>query len=156
MSASGSFDNAEPNLTPLLDIVFQLITFFMLVINFSNDNYDQRVRLPVAGTAQPMENAEKISEDRLVFNVDRKGHLIWNGQEMLTHQAVAEIHHQAQIVQLNLKAAGQKYDPGKGLPTTIVLRGDKDTPFNMLYTLIQACQQNGFFKFALKAMSSAS
>ena len=26
---------AEPNLTPLLDVVFQLITFFMLVINFS-------------------------------------------------------------------------------------------------------------------------
>ena len=25
---------AEPNLTPILDMVFQLITFFMLVINF--------------------------------------------------------------------------------------------------------------------------
>ena len=44
---------AEPNLTPLLDVVFQLITFFMLVINFSNENYDQRVRLPVAGSARP-------------------------------------------------------------------------------------------------------
>ncbi|MGZ3382424.1 MAG: ExbD/TolR family protein, partial [Isosphaeraceae bacterium] len=30
---------AEPNLTPLLDVVFQLITFFMLVINFAADNY---------------------------------------------------------------------------------------------------------------------
>ena len=49
MSASGSKAvSAEPDLTPLLDVVFQLITFFMLVINFSNDNYDQRVRLPVA------------------------------------------------------------------------------------------------------------
>ena len=33
---------AEPNLTPLLDVVFQLITFFMLVINFSNDNFDSK------------------------------------------------------------------------------------------------------------------
>jgi biopolymer transport protein ExbD len=155
MSASGSFDNAEPNLTPLLDIVFQLITFFMLVINFSNDNYDQRVRLPVAGTARPLEDADKISEDRLVFNVDRRGHLIWNGEEMPTHKAIAEIKHQAQIVQLNLKAAGHKFDPGKGLPTTIVLRADKDTPFTMIYSLIQACQQNGFFKFALKAMNAS-
>ena len=27
---------AEPNLTPILDMVFQLITFFMLVINFKS------------------------------------------------------------------------------------------------------------------------
>ena len=46
---------AEPNLTPLLDIVFQLITFFMLVINFSSENYDQRVRLPVAESARPID-----------------------------------------------------------------------------------------------------
>ncbi len=28
--------NAEPNLTPMLDMVFQLVTFFMLVINFKS------------------------------------------------------------------------------------------------------------------------
>ena len=40
--------------------MFQLITFFMLVINFSTDNYDQRVRLPVAGSARPVEDGEKV------------------------------------------------------------------------------------------------
>ena len=55
MSASMSTElKAEPNLTPLLDVVFQLITFFMLVINFSSENYDQRVRLPVAESARPV------------------------------------------------------------------------------------------------------
>ena len=33
MSAQG-LEGAEPNLTPMLDMVFQLVTFFMLVINF--------------------------------------------------------------------------------------------------------------------------
>ena len=57
MSASMSTEfKAEPNLTPLLDVVFQLITFFMLVINFSSENYDQRVRLPVADSARPVED----------------------------------------------------------------------------------------------------
>ena len=50
---------AEPNLTPLLDVVFQLITFFMLVINFSAGNHDQRIKLPVAGSARPVEEGEK-------------------------------------------------------------------------------------------------
>ncbi|GAC1464039.1 MAG: biopolymer transporter ExbD [Isosphaeraceae bacterium] len=156
MSASAGLDNAEPNLTPLLDIVFQLITFFMLVINFSNDNYDQRVKLPVAGTARPVEEAEKSSEDHLVLNVDKQGHLLMKGEAMPTHRAIQEIKHQADLVKLNMKAAGQKPNATGGLPTTIVLRADRDTTFTNLYPLITACQANGFHKFALKAMNSAS
>ena len=36
---SASSEN-EPNLTPILDMVFQLITFFMLVINFKGAAMD--------------------------------------------------------------------------------------------------------------------
>lgn len=151
MSSSHKDPKAEPDLTPLLDVVFQLITFFMLVINFSNDNYDQRVRLPVADTAKPAEEAQKALDDRLVLNVDREGHLLLSGQSMTTNKAVAEIKHQADLVKLNLKAAGHKPDAAGGLPTTIVLRADKDTPFTNLFTIITACQSNGFHKFALKA-----
>ena len=43
-----------------------------------------------------------------------------------------EIKHQAELVKLNLKAAGVKPDADGGLPTTIVLRADRDTPFSML------------------------
>jgi biopolymer transport protein ExbD len=155
VSASGSFDRPDPNLTPLLDIVFQLIAFFVMVINFSNENYDQRVRLPVAGTAQPVEEGERVSEDRLVLNVDRRGHLLWNGQALPTNKAIDEIKHQAELVKINLKAARQKFDPATGLPTTIVLRADRDTPFDLLFSLITACQASGFHKFSLKAMNAA-
>ena len=153
--SSGKEMRAEPNLTPLLDVVFQLITFFMLLINFSNDNYDQRVRLPVAGSARPIDDAEKIGEDRLVLNVDRQGHLLASGQVMPTHKAIAEIKHQAEIVRFNMKAAGVKVDTAKGLPTTIVLRADRDTTFSSVYPLIVECQNQGFHKFALKAMSGS-
>ena len=144
---------AEPNLTPLLDVVFQLITFFMLLINFSNENYDQRVRLPVAGSARPIEDAEQANDDRLVMNIDRQGHLLSAGQALPTQKATAEIKHMAEIVRVNLKAAGVKIDPAKGLPTTIVLRGDRDTTFSSIYPLIVECQNQGFRKFTLKAMS---
>jgi biopolymer transport protein ExbD len=52
-----------------------------------------------------------------------------------------------------MRAAGQKVKEGEQLPTTIVLRADKDTPFSRFYSLITACQANGFYKFALKAMN---
>jgi biopolymer transport protein ExbD len=150
---SAALDKAEPNLTPLLDVVFQLITFFMLVINFSNENYDARVKLPVAGSARPVEGEEKASEDRLVLNIDKQGHLLMSGQLLPASKALQEIKHQAALVKLNLTAAGLKPDESGGLPTTIIIRADRDTPFSSLFTLISACQANGFRKFALKAMS---
>lgn len=158
MSASmGTEMKAEPNLTPLLDVVFQLITFFMLLINFSNDNYDARVRLPVAGAARPMDDAEALSEDRFVCNVDRDGHLLLGGKALYVQKAAEEIKNQAKLIRRNAEAATGKKLPADGsLPTTVVLRADKDTSFTNLYTLITACQANGFRKFALKAMSGPS
>src|SRR3954451_3515264 len=146
---------AEPNLTPLLDVVFQLITFFMLVINFSNENYDQRVRLPVAGSARPVEDEKVLSEDRLILNIDPDGHLLFGGEVQPLHKAIQTIRHQADLIKINLKAGGQQLDSSGSLPTTVVLRGDKDTTFASVLSLIKACQSNGFRKFALKAMRSS-
>jgi biopolymer transport protein ExbD len=146
---------AEPNLTPLLDVVFQLITFFMLCINFTRDNNDQRIRLPVAGSARPLDGA-RASEDRIVLNIDRDGRLLFNGQAYDTDGAIRQIDIQAQIVRLSAKVSGLKLDASGGLPTTVVIRADRDTPFAQFYRLITACQDKGFRKFELKAMNSAS
>jgi biopolymer transport protein ExbD len=151
-SAVGAI-RAEPNLTPLLDVVFQLITFFMLVINFSRENYDQRIKLPVAGSARPIEEGEKVAEDRFVLNLDRDGHLLFNGEVQLPHQAGQTIRHEADLIKLNMKAIGTKPDPSGGLPTTVEIRADKDLNYGSLQTLLNLCQNNGFHKFAFKAMT---
>ena len=151
-SVSGEI-SATPDLTPLLDVVFQLITFFMLVINFSSENYDQRVRLPVAGSARPLDKAQ-AAQDRLVLNIDRDGHLLM-GDVLDTERALREIHFQAQLIKQNAEAAGVKVNPAEGLPTTVVLRADRATAFSQLFRMITACQQEGFRKFDLKAMSAA-
>lgn len=141
---------AEPNLTPLLDIVFQLITFFMLVINFSQDAYDARVKLPVAPSAKPVE-ASQAAEDRLVLNVNANGFLLLNGKEYAPEEAAREIQLQADLVKLNFRNKPD-FDP-ENLPTTMVIRADRNTTFEPLHKLIVACQTNGFRKFALKAMT---
>ena len=152
-NVSGGEIRAEPNLTPLLDVVFQLITFFMLVINFTNENFDQRVRLPVAGSARPIEGSAQ--EDKLVLNIDRDGKLIWNGKLLGTELALREIQSQATITRMSANARGIKIKPGEPLNTTIVLRADRETPFAQLFSIITACQAHGFQKFALKAMNAS-
>ena len=41
------------DMTPMIDVVFQLITFFMLVINFEQTEADERVKLPRDALARP-------------------------------------------------------------------------------------------------------
>jgi biopolymer transport protein ExbD len=142
---------AEPNLTPLLDVVFQLITFFMMVFKISGENYDQRVRLPVAGSARPVEG--RVLEDRLVLNIDGQGRMLWNGQALDIERAMKELRTQGQLVRLNLKIQKKEIKEGENLPTTIIFRADKSVPFTQIYRYITACQANGFVKFALKAMT---
>ena len=45
----------SPNLTPLLDVVLQLITFFMMLVHFGTrlDSATKAVRLPLAPAALP-------------------------------------------------------------------------------------------------------
>jgi biopolymer transport protein ExbD len=154
MSASLTNElRAEPNLTPLLDIVFQLITFFMLVINFSQDNFDSRIKLPVAGSARPQDDAAKLNDERLVLNIDNQGRLIWSGQVLSAGEATQKIKLEAQIARQNIKTLRGKVQEGEGLPARVVIRADRDTPFTAIFTFINTCQTNGYQKFDLKAMN---
>ena len=154
MSASMSNQlRAEPNLTPLLDIVFQLITFFMLLINFSQDNFDSRIKLPVAGSARPQDDAAKLNDERLVLNIDSQGHLLFNGQTLSAAEATQKIKLEAQIARQNIKTLRGKVSEGEGLPARVVIRADRDTPFAPIFALIKTCQTNGYQKFDLKAMN---
>src|SRR5256885_17070089 len=50
-------DFIEIDYTPMIDMTFQLIAFFMILINFSDAEQDQRVQLPSSTLAKPPEGA---------------------------------------------------------------------------------------------------
>ncbi|MEN6449619.1 MAG: biopolymer transporter ExbD [Thermoguttaceae bacterium] len=137
---------AEPNLTPILDMVFQLITFFMLVINFKSAEIDFSLKLPVVGSARPVDSGGHIG--LLVLNIDSKGNL-------RTSRSVTDIDNflkiQAQATMLAARLTPDDLEHGIELPTTVVIRADRDTPFGKVNRVIKACQDNGFRSFALKA-----
>jgi len=65
----------EVPLTPLIDIVFLLLIFFLVATNFSRKEIDQKVKLPKAegGTVQ---NAVPES---LIINIREDGTIVVNG-----------------------------------------------------------------------------
>ena len=150
MSASMSHESmAEPNLTPMLDMVFQLITFFMLVINFKSAEMDLSLHLPVVGSAKPVDT--KGAQDLLVLNIDPQGRLSLYGN---TRDVAAYIADEAQASRLASRREGRELTAGEELPTIVVIRADEATPFNLLNKVITACQTNGFRNFALKATNT--
>ena len=140
--------NAEPNLTPMLDMVFQLITFFMLVTNFKAASLDLTLQLPVVGSARSVDTE---GVDLLILNIDQKGTLNIYG---IPRDIVPYIKSEAKASFESAKRENPKFDKKDDLPTTIVVRADKQTPFSLLNVVIKTCQDNGFRKFALKAMNA--
>ena len=147
MSASMK-NGGEPNLTPILDMVFQLITFFMLVINFKGAALDLKLQLPVLGSARPVE--EEGDEGLLVLNVNSEGEVTVYNKPVDVAQYIGR---EAQLEGQRLIAQGKAFQAGDELPTTVVIRADRRTPFNLLNEVITVCQTNGYRKFALKAMN---
>ena len=140
---------AEPNLTPLLDMVFQLITFFMLVINFKSAELDLSLALPVVGSARPVETHGQ--RGLLVLNIDRTGNLKIYGRAIKDIEGY--IAKEASVSRMAARIASDNPEAEPELPTTIVIRADRATSFKMLNRVIKACQDNGYRKFALKALN---
>ena len=148
---SGSKSEGECDLTPMLDMVFQLITFFMLVTSFKAASLDLSLRLPVVGSARPVETEGE--ESLLILNVNKEGQLMVYS---LPQDIVPYLKAEAKSSRLEAKRKNSKFKDTDDLPATVVVRADRETPFGLLNLVIKNCQDNGFRKFALKATDRAT
>ena len=143
---------SEMDMTPMIDMTFQLISFFMFVINFNNDLSNQQIHLPVAELAKPVEKA-KIQP--LVLNIDQDGKLLVIGEILDLKdpngfaKANAYLKKEATVIRLAMQKAGKPGD--KGLEATVIIRGDERMHYGAVQDLIRACREAGFTKFSLRA-----
>ncbi len=57
------------NLTPLIDVVFLLLIFFLVATRFAQEDRELPVQLPAASSAMPM----TMEPQELVVNIDQNG-----------------------------------------------------------------------------------
>jgi biopolymer transport protein ExbD len=140
--AQGAFNL---NLTPLLDVVLQLITFFMMLIHFGTkiEGAAASVTLPMAPSALP---SGDLGLDRLVVSVDAKGRLIAEREQLEEASSGAWWKEQARKRRAGLGSIGRK---GDDLPTVVVVRADKLASFGSVRGLLATAQSEGFAHFTL-------
>ncbi len=129
----------EGDLTPMIDMTFQLIAFFMVLINFSEADQDQRVQLPMSVLAKPPDGP---LESPIFVHMTANGTAIANGEEHTLEGLRVFLKRERQILALNGKLAAE---------ATIIIRADGAAPTGKVQELIQTCQEEKFEKFALRA-----
>lgn len=132
-------DLHEGDLTPMIDMVFQLIAFFMVLINFSQTEANDIVKLPSSTLVRP---AEQPLEFPIILHVGQTGTIVLGGEE-LTLQTLRPYLSQELAV---LKAEGKS-----PADANIIIRAHKDGAAGQVQEIIRVCQEQGFEKFALRA-----
>jgi biopolymer transport protein ExbD len=128
------------DMTPMIDIVFQLLAFFTFILNFNAAEQDERIMLPSSVLARP---PDALLESPITLQLTRRGTVIAGGQEFANVEAVRPVlNNEKYILQTQSKSPSD---------ATIIIRAHKDAKTGDVQNLIKTCQQVGFEKFTLRA-----
>ena len=123
------------NLTAMIDVVFQLIIFFVATVSLQDTVSDQRIRLAMAPSGKPV----TTKDPREVYiDVDQSGQ-IRIARFPYSHREVAFI--LKKIVQDN----GNNQIP-------VIIRGDENARHDAVKNVMDACAAAGIWKIKFAAL----
>lgn len=123
-------NDPDVNLTPLIDVVFLLLIFFMVSTTFDRES-QIAIELPEASGPQ-LETKQFVLE----ISVDAQGRYFVN-QQRVKDDKVATL-----MRAIKLKVKG-KEDP------QLIISSDKDAPYQSVVTAMDAVKQLGYTQFSL-------
>lgn len=130
-----SAETVEVNLTPLIDVVFLLLIFFMVSTTFDR-HAKLKVQLPEAEA-----KALQQVKDPVVLSIDAKGKYYINDRQVVNTQLDT------------LKAALQKTVENNP-NVTLLLRADARTPHQSVVRAMDAASQLGITKLSIATVES--
>jgi biopolymer transport protein ExbD len=110
------------NLTPMIDVVFLLLIFFLVATKFEEQERELNVVLPQASEAMPLTAKPK----ELFVNIDREGRYVVNGQQ----------HNDAALL-----ATLQQADASNPGRQTVIIRADKRCVWQFVVNVMNLCNK---------------
>lgn len=159
----GGDDNVDPDLTPLLDLVMQLLMFFIVNVNFVSEQVNPDIKLPTSESARPIEKADTSAlflNQKSMRDVAFRNRLTPADQERLRNaESVVLIPGLPPMSLLECRAwLKDKYEDLRKaakdgeVKTAIHFRPDGDLELNQLFQLMQHCKVAGFKTLKIRAI----
>jgi biopolymer transport protein ExbD len=143
-----------PDMIPMIDIVFQLMMFFMIAITFENTKAEDRVKLHRDMLAKP---PEVKPEHELVLNFgyqrDKNGNKINSVPTVFYNERDFEVGELTRVLDEEKRVLEGTHGRDVIEKVTVLIRADSDVANGLVQQLIKKCRDNGFTKFSLRAAS---
>jgi biopolymer transport protein ExbD len=133
---------AEGDMTPMIDMVFQLIAFFMVLLNFSETEQNQDINLPASELAKP---PDAPYEEPLTIQLKADGTVIFGASEMSIEGLESELFTESQVIRAQEKNLSD---------VTVIIRADALAKAGDVQRIIKKCQNAEFDTFALRGRQS--
>jgi biopolymer transport protein ExbD len=131
---------AEADMTPMIDMTFQLIAFLMVLVNFSAESVSARVVLPESELARPPDKV--LEENKIVIQLDEEGLIVFGADTVSNENLKIILKNEAYLL------TTKDLSPSDA---TIIIRAHKDCPTGKVQEVIKTCQEQKFDKFILRA-----
>jgi biopolymer transport protein ExbD len=128
-------ERVDVNLTPLIDVVFLLLIFFMVSTTFDR-HANLKVELPEASAKK-----QQQAEEPVVLSIDAKGNYFINDRQLVNTTLET------------LKTALQKTVADKK-DVSLVLRADAKTPHQSVVRAMDAASQLGLTRLSIATIES--
>lgn len=129
----------EGDLTPMIDVTFQLIAFFMLLINFSEVDHAEEIMLPSSVLAKPPETRPDY---QIILNLNPDGTVKFDGLQ------VEKIEFLSSILEREISSAKRE---GVGTDAVaVIIRSHEATPTGLVQKLIKQCQSKELVNFKFR------
>jgi biopolymer transport protein ExbD len=128
-------ERVDVNLTPLIDVVFLLLIFFMVSTTFDR-HARLKVELPEASAKKTQQQQQSI-----ILSIDAKGNYFINDRQLVNTRLET------------LKAALQKTVADQK-DVSLVLRADANTPHQSVVRAMDAASQLGLTRLSIATIES--
>lgn len=118
------------NLTPLIDVVFLLLIFFLVATRFAEEERKLEVVLPSAQEAMPM----TVEPRQLIINIDDQGNYFVEGSRLTRGDLDRVIEH-ATI--------------NNPLHQAVNIRADKRVPFDAVVQVLDLCKKYAIEQYSI-------
>ncbi|MBN2475029.1 MAG: biopolymer transporter ExbD [Pirellulales bacterium] len=110
------------SLTPLIDIVFLLLIFFLVATRFAEEERELDIQLPDASEAQPLTTKPR----EMFINIDEQGRYFVTGKFL----TLKELHPVLEAAYVN--------NPGRA---SVVIRADRKCDWEYVVAAMNACKK---------------